>query len=162
MSAELVSSALGRTGSWAGRASQHRRRQVGSRATGTAPGLDDLWATVVEVLDAVPGQAGAVLCTMSGASVVSHGLSRNDQLRMPRAARRLLASNRVEDGGTGDVVTTELTAGTRCTVVARIPSAAHGDHLLLVTAAGVSAPLLHAWTSRAAEDLRDLLSVAAG
>jgi hypothetical protein len=42
-------------------------------------------------------------------------------------------------------------------VIASVPGE-HADHLLSVTAEGVSAPLLEAWTRRAAEDLGDVLS----
>jgi hypothetical protein len=156
MTAELISSPARRALGWTGRASQHRRHQVRSLTSESTARVAEMWSTVVDVLDAVPGQAGAVLCTAEGTSVATYGLSRSEQLRMPREALRIVEAC-PQDAGDG-VVTAELITGARCTVVARIPGAAHGDHLLLVTAVGVSAPLLHAWTTRAAEDLRDLLS----
>ena len=51
----------------------------------------------------------------------------------------------------------QLIAGRRHTVIASVPGE-HADHLLSVTAEGVSPPLLEAWTRRAAEDLGEALS----
>lgn len=158
MTAELISSPTRRSYGWAGRASQHRRLQVRSRASGADAGLNEVWSSVVEVLKALPGHAGAVLCTAEGASVATYGLTRAEQLRLPQEAVQLIMTHPVtETASAAGVVTAEIVTGPRCTVVARVPSAAHGDHLLLVTAIDVSAPLLNAWTSRAAADLRDLL-----
>lgn len=159
MTAELISSPGRRITGWTGRASHHRRHQVRSRASGASAGVNEMWATVVEVLEALPGHAGAVLCTAEGLSVASFGLTRGEQLRLPQEAVQLIMTHGVAhtDSPSG-VVTAEVVAGARCTVVARVPSAAHGDHLLLVTAIDVSAPLLNAWTSQAAEDLRHLLA----
>lgn len=163
MTAELVSLPTRSTAGFAARASQHRRHQVRSRASASSTRLHELWTSVADVLDAVPGHAGAVLCTMDGTPVAVHGVSRGDQLRLPREARRLIATRRADaelDRSASGVVTAELVVGLRCTVVAQVPSAEHGDLLLVVTAVEVSAPLLLAWTSRAAEDLRELVSVA--
>ncbi|NYE37755.1 hypothetical protein F4692_002888 [Nocardioides cavernae] len=155
MTAELISSHRLSSG-WAGRASQHRRHQVRSRTSG-ADGVDAMWSSVVDVLAALPGRAGAVLCTADGSSVATYGLTRGEQVRLPQEAVQLIMTHRVAERSATGVVTAEVVAGPRCTVVARIPSAARGDHLLLVTATDVSAPLLNAWTSQAAEDLRRLL-----
>lgn len=163
MTAELVSLPTRGIAGWAGRASQHRREQLRSRSADTTARIDVLWSTVAEVLDAVPGQAGAVLSTMDGVAVATHGLSRSEQLRLPREGRRLIASRRadgdLEQSGSG-VVSADQTVGLRCTVAALVPGPVLGDHLLVVTALDVSAPLLHAWTTRAAEDLCELLSAA--
>lgn len=161
MTAELISSPTRRATGWAGRASQHRRHQVRSRTSGSSAGLTEMWSSVVDVLEALPGRAGAVLCTAEGASVATYGLTRGEQLRLPHEAMQLIMTHRVagtDAPAASGIATAEIIAGARCTVVARVPSAAHGDHLLLVTAIDVSAPLLNAWTSRAAEDLRDLLA----
>lgn len=153
MTAELATPPR-RTTRWTGRASQHRRQQVGAHGSPAAARVHEVWAGVVEVLDDVPGHAGAALCTVDGTTVATYGLSRAEQLSLPREARRLLAAGTTTAPG---VVSVEQVTGARCTVVARIPLPGLGDHLLVVTALGVSAPLLHAWTTRSALDLRDLL-----
>jgi hypothetical protein len=165
MTAELVARPTRRAAGWAGRASQLRRNQVRSVAPGSAGQVTELWSSVIEVLQAVGGPSTAVLCTAEGASVATYGLSRSEQLRAPAEARHLFDSHRqaaadlpAEDAAA--VVTAEVTSGGRCAVVAKVPSPAHGDHLLLVSAEAVSPPLLHAWTLRAAEDLREILSAA--
>ena len=46
-------------------------------------------------------------------------------------------------------------------MIASVPGTDQTDHLLAVTAEGVSLPLLHAWTRRAAEDLSEVLAAEA-
>ena len=161
MTAEPVARPTRLTAGWVGRASQHRRHQVRSVAPGPAPRLNELWASVIEVLDAVDGPSTAVLCTTDGASVATFGLSRSEQLRAPDEARRLFDSHgqAAPEAAPGTtIVSAEVTSGDHCAVVAKVPSPEHGDHLLLVKAEAVSPPLLHAWTLRAAEDLHEILS----
>lgn len=156
MAAELTSSPTPRSAGWAGRASQHRRHQVRSRLSANA-GVIEMWSSVVEVLEALPGPAGAVLCTAEGDSLAAYGLTRSEQHSLPQKAVQLIMTERGGERSASGVVTAEMVAGPRCTVVARIPCPTRGDHLLLVSANDVSAPLLNAWTSQAAEDLRDVL-----
>ena len=65
------------------------------------------------------------------------------------------------DAAAGGVETVELTAGGRHTVIASVPGTDQTDHLLSVSAEGVSMPLLQAWTRRAAEDIREVLAAKA-
>ena len=161
MTAELISSpAARRRTSWAGRASQHRRQQVGSRDARTDAQVEALWLSLVEVLRAMDDPSSAVLCTAGGTPVAAYGLPKPEVPRVSRQAGSAFATRTRPDGSVGEVETVELTAGRRHTVIASVPGA-HADHLLSVTAEGVSPPLLEAWTRRAAEDLRQALSVAA-
>lgn len=161
MTAELISSpAARRRTSWAGRASQHRRQQVGSRDARTDAQVEALWLSLVEVLRAMDDPSSAVLCTAGGTPVAAYGLPKPEVPRVSRQAGSAFATRTRPDGPVGEVETVELTAGRRHTVIASVPGA-DADHLLSVTAEGVSPPLLEAWTRRAAEDLRQALSVAA-
>lgn len=161
MTAELISSpATRRRTSWAGRASQHRRQQVGSRDARTDAQVEALWLSLVEVLRAMDDPSSAVLCTAGGTPVAAYGLPKPEVPRVSRQAGSAFATRTRPDGPVGEVETVELTAGRRHTVIASVPGA-DADHLLSVTAEGVSPPLLEAWTRRAAEDLRQALSVAA-
>ncbi len=161
MTAELISSpATRRRTSWAGRASQHRRQQVGSRDARTDAQVEALWLSLVEVLRAMDDPSSAVLCTAGGTPVAAYGLPKPEVPRVSRQAGSAFATRPRPDGPVGEVETVELTAGRRHTVIASVPGA-DADHLLSVTAEGVSPPLLEAWTRRAAEDLRQALSDAA-
>ena len=161
MTAELISSpAARRRTSWAGRASQHRRQQVGSRDARTDAQVEALWLSLVEVLRAMDDPSSAVLCTAGGTPVAAYSLPKPEVPRVSRQAGSAFATRTRPDGPVGEVETVELTAGRRHTVIASVPGA-DADHLLSVTAEGVSPPLLEAWTRRAAEDLRQALSVAA-
>lgn len=161
MTAELISSpATRRRTSWAGRASQHRRQQVGSRDARTDAQVEALWLSLVEVLRAMDDPSSAVLCTAAGTPVAAYGLPKPEVPRVSRQAGSAFATRTRPDGPVGEVETVELTAGRRHTVIASVPGT-DADHLLSVTAEGVSPPLLEAWTRRAAEDLRQALSVAA-
>ncbi len=155
---------LRRGTSWAGRASHHRRQQV-SRDTDGAR-VHYLWESLVEVLRAIDSPSSALLCTADGAPIAAYGLHRTDLPRVSQEtgtvfAARLRAVESSIDAVAAGVETVELTAGERHTVIASVPGSAQTDHLLAVSAEGVSLPLLHAWTRRAAEDLREVLAAEA-
>ncbi len=134
--------------------------QVGSRDARTDAQVEALWLSLVEVLRAMDDPSSAVLCTAGGTPVAASGLPKPEVPRVSRQAGSAFATRTRPDGSVGEVETVELTAGRRHTVIASVPGA-DADHLLSVTAEGVSPPLLEAWTRRAAEDLRQALSVAA-
>ena len=140
--------------SWSGRASHHRRHQV--RSGGSAPhaGVQVLWESLVEVLRAIDGPSSALLCTADGAALATYGLPRTD---VPRVSSETGSAFAARPPST-EVETVELTADQQHTVIAWVPGPQQRHHLLSVTAEGVSQPLLHAWTRRAAEDLGELLA----
>ncbi|WP_157558985.1 hypothetical protein [Nocardioides sp. Soil774] len=158
MTAELISSPSStRRARWSGRASQHRRRQVGADAASEAQ-VEALWSSLVEVLRAMDDPSCAVLCTATGTPVAAYGLPKPEVPRVSRAAGTAFATHSRHDAGpSAEVETVELTTGRAHTVIASVPGAG-ADHLLAVTAEGVSPPLLEAWTRRAAEDLGEALS----
>lgn len=129
----------------------------------TGAGVHHLWDSLVEVLRSIDTPSSALLCTATGAPVAAYGLPRTD---LPLAARRTgrMFAGRTHEagasrhGGPDAVETLELTTGLRHTVIASVPAPAQGDHLLCISAEGVSLPLLQAWTRRAAEDLREALA----
>lgn len=164
MTAERISPpSFRRGGVWAGRVSRHRRTQVGAGDPESVARLHALWESMAEVLGAIESPASALLCTAGGAPVAAYGLPGTD---LPRASRRtwheFAARTPTADAGQGATLgaieTLELTSGQRHTVIASVPGSVHGDHLLSVTAEGVSPRLLQAWTRLAAEDLRELLA----
>ena len=140
--------------SWAGRASHHRRHQVRSGGCAALAGVQSLWESLVEVLRAIDGPSSALLCTAEGAAVATYGLPRTD---VPRVSFETGSAFAARTPATG-VETVELSADERHTVIAWVPGPPQRHHLLSVTAEGVSLPLLHAWTRRAAEDLGELLA----
>ena len=157
MTAELISSpAPARRARWTGRASQHRRRQVGVDGAASEAQVEALWSSLVDVLRAMDDPSCAVLCTSSGTPVAAYGLPRPEVPRVSREAGTAFATRSRHDAA-HEVETVELTTGLRHTVIASVPGA-HADHLLSVSAVGVSPPLLEAWTRRAAEDLGEALS----
>ncbi len=163
MTAERFTSPAPRRGAaWAGRASHHRRRQVGTPGCASLAGVETLWESLVEVLRAIDSPSSALLCTADGAPVVSYGLSRTDVPRVSLETGTVFAARTAPADAAPDVAdeveTVELTAGERHTVIAAVPAAEQGDHLLAVTAEAVSLPVLEAWTRRAAEDLSELLA----
>ena len=149
---------------WAGRASQHRRRQVATRGAELGR-VDALWESFVEVLRSIDSPATALLCTADGAPVAAYGLQKADLRKVSHETGTAFAARPLppvaEDREPGVVETVELSAGKRHTVIASVPVAAEADHLLTVSAEGVSLPLLHAWTRRAAEDMREVLAAQA-
>ncbi len=169
MTAQLISvPGFKRGTSWAGRASQHRRQQVSHELE--AARVQSLWDSLVDVLRAIESPSSALLCTSDGFPVAAYGLPR---MELPKAsletgtafaARTVppyIPAHADTDPAAGEVETVELTAGLRHTVIASVPGTDHTDHLLAVSAEGVSMPLLHAWTRRAAEDLREVLAAEA-
>lgn len=168
MTAQLISPpAFRRRAVWAGRVSEHRRAQVCARDPRSVARLHDLWESLAEVLRGIGSPASALLCTAGGEPVAASGLSGTDLSRAARrtwhefAARTPTATATATagpDATPGAIETVELTSGQCHTVIASVPGSVHGDHLLSVTAEGVSLRLLHAWTRLAAEDLRELLA----
>ena len=159
MTAELISlPSTTRRARWGGRASQLRRQQVGS-STASEAQVAAVWSSMVEVLRAMDAPSCAVLCTTGGAPDAAYGLPRPEVPRVSREARTAFAQRDRVVAAPVDrgAETVALIAGRRHTVIASVPGE-HADHLLSVTAEGVSAPLLEAWTRRAAEDLGDVLS----
>ena len=158
MTAELISSPSStRRGRWTGRASQHRRRQLGIDDAASEAQVEALWSSLVDVLRAMDDPSCAVLCTAAGTPVAAYGLPKPEVPRVSREAGTAFATRSRDDATAHEVETVELTAGRRHTVIASVPGT-HADHLLSVTAEGVSPPLLSAWTRRAAEDLGEALS----
>lgn len=144
--------------SWAGRASQHRRRQVATGGS-AVDGIDALWQSLVEVLRSVDSPTSALLCTADGAPVAAYGHARTDLAKVSEEAGMAFAMRlpTAEECASGEPETVETTAGHRHTVIASLPGSREPDYLLAVTAEGVSLPVLHAWTCRAARDLREVL-----
>lgn len=164
MTAEILSPpALGRGAAWPGRASQLRRQQVRAGEPGTVARVQPLWESLVDVLRGIGSPASALLCTADGAPVAAYGLPRTDLPRTSRRTGRVFAarsqpSDVGQHAGSDSIEILELTSGQRHTVIASVPGASQGDHLLSVTAEGVSLPLLQAWTRCAAEDLCEVLA----
>lgn len=125
--------------------------------------MQSLWGSLVDVLRAIESPSSALLCTADGIPVAAYGLPRMDLPKVSQETGTAFAARALPiDPGTeaveGVVETVELSTGQRHTVIASVPGSADADHLLAVTAEGVSLPLLQAWTRRAAEDLREVLS----
>jgi len=152
LTADLVTpNALAKGGSWTGRASRRGREPLLSQSPGPDSPVGRLWASLVEVLGAADGHAVAV-----------HGLARADVARVARQSRAAFAA-RTPGGPDPDRVvdTVELTLGLRHTVIASVPSPAHGRHFLTVTAQGVSVQVLEAWTRRLADDIHHAMPATA-
>lgn len=165
MTVDLISQPSSRRAtSWSGRASQHRRDQVrGTCPTESGTEVHLLWQSLVEVLSSIDKPSSALLCTAKGAPVAAFGLPRTDLPLASRRTGRMFATrshrhDAAAGARPGAVETLQLTSGLRHTVIASVPAGAMGDHLLCVTAEGVSLPLLQAWTRRAAEELGEALA----
>lgn len=155
-----------RAASWAGRASQHRRQQVSSGGPAPVAMVHTLWESLVDVLRTIDSPSTALLCTADGAPVAAYGLPRTAVQGASLETGTAFASRtRPTEIGPGlplaHIETVEFTEGGRHTVIASVPGPANGDHLLSVTAEGVSLLVLQAWTRQAAEDLRALLDAQA-
>ncbi len=159
---------------WRGRASEHRRQQVRDlapavvqdgptgpvdldgrelpRGTGALASISPLWRSVVDVLDAMEAPSSALLCSASGFPIKAYGYDQSDLVAAARVAGRTFALRRATTVPDADAVAVEVVAGTTQTVMMAIPSA-QGEHLLAVTADGVSMPVLRAWTSHVATQL---------
>lgn len=145
---------------WAGRASHHRREQVRRVPEPTANGLsaavDELWDTLVGVLRTLDFPSSALLCTADGVPVMGYGLSQPELAAASVSTGRNYAAHGVRRPRT--VETLELESGTNQTVIASVPAAGHSHVLLAVRTAGVSMPVLQAWTRQTADELRELLA----
>lgn len=166
---------------WRGRASEHRRRQVqelgpllvqdgptgpvdpGERearsSTDALSSVEALWRSVVDVLDAVEGSSSALLCTASGFPLKAYGYEQAELVPAARVAHRSFALRRGSTVPNTEVVSVEVVAGLTQTVLVAIPSA-QGEHLLAVTADGVSMPVLRAWTGHVTSQLSRVLAQA--
>jgi hypothetical protein len=122
----------------------------------TVPSIDVQWASVVDVLNAMDTQAFALLSTESGFPLKAHGYGVGDLVTAVRAANQTFEARRSEVVVDDVVATLELDSGTTQTVIAAI-SSRHGQHLLSVTADGVSMPVLRAWTHHTAAKFGALL-----
>jgi hypothetical protein len=120
------------------------------------PSIDAQWASLVDVLDAVDAPAYALLSTESGFPLKAHGYGVRDLVTAVRAAAGTFEARRAEIVVADDVATLELDSGTTQTVIAAI-SSRRGQHLLSVTAEGVSMPVLRAWTHHTATKFGALL-----
>lgn len=169
------------TSSWAGRASDFRRAQVKARgpeplthgptgpvastggrtsgATAVLGTVDELWQSLVEVLETLDSQCSALLCTSDGFPVVGYGYCRADLVPAARLTGKMFVSGGHDtDAGAQTVETVALTSGATQTVIASVPSG-QSPHLLSITADGVSMPVLQAWTHQTAVELGELLAV---
>jgi hypothetical protein len=163
LTAELVApNPLARAGSWTGRASRRGREPLLQQAPGPDTAVGALWASLVEVLEAIDGPSSALLATADDDALAVHGLTRADVARVARQSRVAFAV-RTPGGPDPDrsVDTVELTLGLRHTVVASVPLPTSERHLLTVTAQGVSVQVLEAWTRRLADDIHQALSTTA-
>lgn len=166
--------------SWSGRASDFRRAQVRARgpepvAEGPTGPVDvsgrttprphavlgtvrEVWQSLVTVLDELDAPSSALLCTADGFPIVGYGYCRADLVPAARLTGKMFVSHGREPGPDPRAVeTVALTSGPTQTVIASIP-AGQTQHLLSVTADGVSMPILQAWTTYAAVELRELLT----
>ncbi len=146
--------------SWVGRSSQRRRQQVSRASDGDR--VQPLWESLVDVLQAIDTPSSALLCTADGFPLAAYGLPRTDLAQVSSETGTAFAARAEPTAPAavteGVVETVELSAGRRHTVIASVPGSADADHLLAITAEGVSLPLLQAWTRQTAEDLREVLS----
>ena len=165
LTADLVSPhPLARGGSWSGRAPRRGREELLEQAPGPGSPVRPLWASLVDVLEAIDGPSSALLATAVGDAVAVHGLARSDIARVARQSRAAFATRPpgtpAEDPAAETVETVELTVGMCHTVIASVPSTRE-RHLLTVTAQGVSVQVLEAWTRRLADDIHLALSTPA-
>lgn len=172
-------------GSWAGRASQHRREQVRARgpeleregptgpvesartlvAAPDASRVQELVAPVVQMLmRELDGLSSVLVCTTEGAPLAAFGHAEVDASAAARGARSMFAAGRgraairaSEAGST----TVKVTSGRTHTVIALVSTPDLGDHLLAVACEGTELPGVLLRTRRAADDLRPILSAAA-
>jgi hypothetical protein len=120
--------------------------------------VDEVWQSLVAVLDELDAPSSALLCTADGFPIVGHGYCRADLVPAARLTGKMFAAHGPVTGHDPQAVeSVALTSGPTQTVIASIPSA-QGHHLLSITADGVSMPILQAWTTYAAVELRELLA----
>ena len=178
-------------GSWAGRASSHRREQVRARGPVAAPEgptgpvdapqgrriaqqedpvptrtLDDIWAPVVDRLSReLEGLVSVVLCTTAGGPVASHGLSAVDVPTVSRLTSSVFAAGRALMAAgeeTGGVETIKLDSGQTRTIITTVREPGDGVGLLAVTAEGASVGVMLVQAREASEMLQDLLAGSTG
>ena len=171
-------------GSWAGRASRHRRDQVRARGpestlegpTGPvestravdapdASRVQELCAPVVQMLmRELDGLSSVLVCTTGGRPLAAFGLAEADATSAARGARSMFTAGGGRPAGrAGDagVTTVKLTSGATHTVITLVDTPEHGDHLLSVACQGASLAAVLLSTRQAADDLRPILSAAA-
>ncbi|MBD3916073.1 hypothetical protein [Nocardioides hwasunensis] len=149
---------------WPGRASRLRRQQVMAGTHGGGTPVQELWASLTEVLSTLDSPASAMLCTLDGFPVASHGYVRADLVHVARLTGRMFLERRQDvnaasprhAGAESGVETVEHTTGPTQSVIASI-SAGQDRYLLSVAADDVSMPVLEAWTREAADQLRTVL-----
>ena len=170
-------------GSWAGRASRHRRDQVrargpesalegptgpvaSARASGTpdATRVQELCAPVVQMLmRELDGMSSVLVCTAGGKPLAAFGVAEADASAAARGARSMFTAGggRPAARGQAGVTTVKLTTGAMHTVITLVDTPDHGDHLLSVACDGEGLAAVLLRTRQAADDLRPILSAAA-
>ncbi len=177
MTTQGVAAQARRQATWRGQASDHRRQQVRARGpvpvpttptgpgpgsvlprstTGCLPALETQWHSLVDVLEALAAPSYALLSTAAGFPLKAYGYDVTDLVTAARAGSRAFESRRADAVFIDDVAALEFDSGATQTVIAAIATG-HGQHLLSVTADGVSMPVLRAWTHHTAARLRPLL-----
>jgi hypothetical protein len=171
-------------GSWAGRASRHRRDQVRARGpesalegptgpvqsarSGAAPDatrVQELCAPVVQMLmRELDGLSSVLVCTTGGTPLAAFGLAEVDARAAARGARSMFTAGGGRPAarrGDAGVTTVKLTSGPTHTVITLVDTPEHGDHLLSVACEGTTLPAVLLSTRQAADALRPVLSAAA-
>jgi hypothetical protein len=171
-------------GSWAGRASRHRREQVRARgpesalegptgpvasaravAVPDAGRVKELCAPVVQMLmRELDGLSSVLVCTAGGAPLAAFGLDEGDATAAARGARSMLTAGGgrpAARAGEPGVTTVKLTSGLIHTVITLVDTPEHGEHLLSVACHGTGLATVVLRTRQAADDLRRILSAAA-
>lgn len=177
-------------GSWAGRASSHRREQVRARGPVAVPegptgpvdarqgrriaqqvvavpprALNDIWAPVVERLSReLEGLESVVLCATSGSALASHGLADADVAAVAQLTGSVFAAGRALMAArqeTDGVETIKLDSGQTRTIITTVREPGDGIGLLSVTAQGASVGVMLVQTREASEMLQDILAEAA-
>jgi len=173
-------------GSWAGRASQHRREQVRARGPVTEPegptgpvdarqgrriaqqeapvptiALEDIWAPVVERLAReLDGLVSVVLCTTSGTALASHGLADAEVPGVARLTGSVFAAGHslMAASHEGDgVETIKLASGRTRTIITTVREPGDGVGLLSVTAQDASVGVMLVQAREASDMLEALL-----
>jgi hypothetical protein len=170
-------------GSWAGRASRHRRDQVRARgpestlegptgpvasaragAVPDAQRVQELCAPVVQMLmRELDGLSSVLVCTAGGKPLAAFGVAEADASSAARGTRSMFAAGggRPAARGRAGVTTVKMTTGPVHTVITLVDTPEHGDHLLSVACTGDSLAAVLLRTRQAADGLRPILSAAA-
>ena len=165
-------------GSWAGRASRHRREQVAARgpeaeregptgpvassrkltAAPDAARVQELCAPVVQMLmRELDGLSSVLVCTAGGTPLAAFGHAEADASAAARGARSMFTAR----AGAAGTSTVKMTSGRTHTVIALVSTPEHGDHLISVACEGAGLPEGLLRTRQAADGLRPILSAAA-